>query len=77
LRNGAFAPDLATLKNANRSSAVFGCYAFPITTSGVGTTGTRRFRTTEVGVMRDDTTIAKTPNTRALINGMGVSWKLS
>jgi type IV pilus assembly protein PilA len=52
------------------SSAVFGCYGFPITTSGVGATGTRRFGITEVGVMRGDTTITTTPNTRALINGM-------
>jgi prepilin-type N-terminal cleavage/methylation domain-containing protein len=52
------------------SSAVFGCYAFPVTTSGVGATGTRRFGITEAGVMRGDTTIAAPPNTRALINGM-------
>ena len=92
--SGAFATDLAALRNVNiidstlgsgtksgytfavveqagtGSSAVFGCYAFPITTSGVGATGTRRFGITEAGVMRGDTTIATTPNTRALINGM-------
>jgi len=50
--------------------AVYGCYGFPVTTSGVGATGTRRFGLTEVGVMRVDTTIATAPNTRALINGM-------
>ena len=92
--NGAFAPDLTTLKNVNildsvlgggtksgyifavveqagsGSSAVFGCYGIPVTTSGPGATGTRRFGITEAGVMRGDTTIATTPNTRALINGM-------
>ena len=52
------------------SSAVFGCYGFPVTTSGAGATGTRRFGITEAGVMRGDTTLATTPNTRALINGM-------
>src|SRR5215203_2028565 len=33
------------------SDAVFGVYAFPITTSGVGQTGTRAFGTTEDGIM--------------------------
>ncbi len=51
-------------------SAVFGCYGIPVTTSGPGATGTRRFGITEAAVMRGDTTIATTPNTRALINGM-------
>jgi hypothetical protein len=51
------------------SSAVFGCYAFPVTTVGVGATGTRRFGIT-AGIMRGDTTIATTPNTRALIHGL-------
>ena len=51
-------------------TAVFGCYGRPVTTSGLGMTGTRRFGLTEVGIMRGDTTIATTPNTRALINGM-------
>jgi prepilin-type N-terminal cleavage/methylation domain-containing protein len=51
-------------------TAVFGCYGRPVTTSGPARTGTRRFGITEVGVMRGDTTIATTPNTRALINGM-------
>jgi len=53
------------------SSAVVGCYAIPVTTSGGGATGTRRFGLTEVGVMRGDTTITTAPNTRALISGMG------
>jgi len=52
------------------SSAVFGCYGFPVTTGGLGATGTRRYGITEAGVMRGDTTLATTPNTRALINGM-------
>jgi prepilin-type N-terminal cleavage/methylation domain-containing protein len=54
------------------ATAVFGAYGVPTTTSGVSATGTRRFGITEVGVMRGDTTVATTPNTRALINGMGV-----
>jgi type IV pilus assembly protein PilA len=52
------------------SSAVFGARAIPITTSGAGKTGTRRFGITEAGVLRGDTTIATDPNTRALINAM-------
>lgn len=51
------------------SSAVFGARAIPITTSGAGKTGTRRFGLTEAGVLRGDTTITD-PNTRALISGM-------
>jgi type IV pilus assembly protein PilA len=54
------------------STAVYGCYGFPVTTNGVGATGTRRFGLTEAGVMRGDSTIVTTPNTRALINGMSV-----
>src|SRR5213593_1596752 len=32
------------------STAVFGAYAFPVTTGGIPATGTRRFGVTEVGV---------------------------
>ena len=52
------------------ATAVFGAYGVPATTSGVSQTGTRRFGITGVGVMRGDTTIATTPNTIALIDGM-------
>jgi prepilin-type N-terminal cleavage/methylation domain-containing protein len=52
------------------ATAVFGAYAIPTTTSGVSQTGTRRFGITGVGVLRGDTTIATTPNTITLIDGM-------
>ena len=52
------------------SSALFGAYGVPAVTSGIPATGTRRFGITEVGVMRGDTTVATTPNTIALIDGM-------
>lgn len=55
------------------SSAVFGARAIPITTSGAGKTGTRRFGITETGILRGDTTITTDPNTRALINGMAAA----
>jgi len=51
------------------ASAVYGAYAFPVTTGGVSQTGTRRFGITEVGVMYGDNTLAAIPNTRALIVG--------
>lgn len=54
------------------STAVFGAYAFPITSGGVSATGTRRFGVVETGVMYGDATLAAIPNTRALISGMGV-----
>ena len=52
------------------SAAVFGVYGIPVTITFPGATGTRRFGNSEAGVMRGDTTVATTPNTRALINGM-------
>jgi len=52
------------------ATAVFGAYGFPVTTSGVSQTGTRRFGITEVGVMRGDATLTTVPNTRALITAM-------
>lgn len=51
------------------ATAVYGAYAFPVTTAGVSQTGTRRFGITEVGVMYGDNTLAAIPNTRALITG--------
>ncbi|HSE32161.1 MAG TPA: type II secretion system protein [Pyrinomonadaceae bacterium] len=53
-------------------TAVFGASCYPTTTSGVSQTGTRRFGVTQDGVMRGDTTIGTNPNTRALIDAMGV-----
>jgi type IV pilus assembly protein PilA len=52
------------------STAVFGVYAFPVTTGGVSQTGTRTFGTTEVGVMHGDTDLSAIPNTRADINAL-------
>src|SRR6184192_1412137 len=52
------------------ATAVYGAYGFPVTTSGVSQTGTRRFGITEVGVMRGDADLTAVPNTRALISGM-------
>ena len=57
-------------QSGSGSSAVFGCYASPVTTSGVGKTGTRRFGVTEAGILRGDTTVGTLPNTRAKINAM-------
>jgi type IV pilus assembly protein PilA len=54
------------------SGAVFGCYAFPVVSSGASQTGARRLGVTEIGVLRGDTNMATIPNTRALINNMAV-----
>ncbi|HSS22043.1 MAG TPA: prepilin-type N-terminal cleavage/methylation domain-containing protein [Pyrinomonadaceae bacterium] len=51
-------------------SAVFGCYGVPAITTWPAATGTRRFGLTEAGVLRGDSTIGTTPNTRTLITGM-------
>ncbi len=52
------------------STAVFGVYAYPVTTSGISQTGTRTFGTTEVGIMRGDTDLTAIPITRADITAM-------
>jgi type IV pilus assembly protein PilA len=52
------------------STAVFGVYAFPVTTGGVSQTGTRTFGTTEDGVMHGDPDLSAIPNTRALITAL-------
>ena len=54
------------------STAVFGVYAFPVTTGGVSQTGTRTFGTTEVGIIHGDTDLSAIPNTRADINALPV-----
>jgi prepilin-type N-terminal cleavage/methylation domain-containing protein len=51
-------------------AAVYGAYAYPVTTSGVAQTGTRRFGITEVGVLSGDTDLSAAPDTRALISAM-------
>ena len=52
------------------AAAVYGAYAFPITTAGVSMTGTRTFGITEVGILRGDTDLGAIPNTRADINAL-------
>ena len=54
------------------ATAVFGVYAFPVTTSGASQTGTRTFGTTEDGVMHGDPDLSAIPNTRADINALPV-----
>jgi prepilin-type N-terminal cleavage/methylation domain-containing protein len=53
-------------------TAVYGAYAFPVTTSGTSMTGTRTFGTTEAGIMRGDADLSAIPNTRADINALPV-----
>jgi type IV pilus assembly protein PilA len=91
---GAFAPDLATLRTETltdvqlgsgtksgyrfeiveqagfNADAVFGVYAYPITTSGVAQTGTRTFGTTEDGIMYGDADLTAVPNTIADIRAL-------
>lgn len=54
----------------NASTAVYGVYAFPLTTTGVAMTGTRTFGTTEDGVMHGKPDLAVVPSTRALIQAL-------
>jgi prepilin-type N-terminal cleavage/methylation domain-containing protein len=52
------------------TTAVYGVYAFPSTSSGVSQTGTRCFGTTEIGTMHGDADLTAIPNTRALISAL-------
>jgi len=52
------------------SQAVFGVYAFPTITSGVGQTGTRCFGTTHVGVMRGEPDLTNVPGSIADIDAL-------
>lgn len=54
------------------AAAVFGVYAFPITTGGVSQTGTRSFGTTHIGVMHGDTDLSAVPTTITDISGLPV-----
>jgi len=54
------------------AGAVFGVYAFPSVTTGISVTGTRRFGTTQVGIMRGETDISAIPNTIAEIGALPV-----
>jgi type IV pilus assembly protein PilA len=63
--------DFAVVEQAGTlASAVYGAYAYPSVTSGVGQTGTREFGITEVGILRGDTDISAVPATRADINAL-------
>ena len=50
--------------------AQFWAYALPITQSGVGQTGTRRFAIAEDGVLRGDTSLSTAPADRAAVGAM-------
>lgn len=52
------------------ATAVFGVYAFPTTTSGATQTGTRRFGTTEDGIMYGDSDVSAAPATIADIRAL-------
>lgn len=52
------------------ASAVYGVYAFPQITSGATQTGTRRFGTTEQGIMYGDSDLSAAPTTIAAIRGL-------
>ena len=54
----------------NASTAVYGVYAFPLTTTGIAMTGTRTFGITEDGVMHGEPDLAAVPNSRALIQAL-------
>ena len=54
------------------AEAVYGVYAFPVTTGGVTQTGTRVFATTHIGVMHVDTDLSAVPATIADISGLPV-----
>jgi type IV pilus assembly protein PilA len=50
--------------------AQYWAYALPITTSGVGKTGTRRFAISEDGVLRGDTSLTTAPADRAAVGAL-------
>jgi hypothetical protein len=54
------------------SMAVFGVYAVPDVTTGVGQTGTRVFATTHEGVMHGDTDLSDAPATLEDIDDLPV-----
>jgi type IV pilus assembly protein PilA len=65
--------DYAIVEQAGlNAAAVYGVYAFPTVTGGVSQSGTRRFCTTNSGVMHGDTDLTAVPNTIAIIDGLPV-----
>lgn len=57
-------------QNGTGATAVFGVYAFPSVTSGASQSGTRRFGTTEDGIMYGDSDVSAAPNTIADIRAL-------
>ena len=51
-------------------SEQFWAYAFPVTTTGIGSTGSRRFAIMEDGVMRGDTDMTAPPSGQAAVQAM-------
>jgi prepilin-type N-terminal cleavage/methylation domain-containing protein len=48
----------------------FWAYAFPVTQTGIGSTGSRRFAVTEDGVLRGDTNLTAPPASEAVVQAM-------
>jgi len=48
----------------------FWAYAFPVTTTGIGSTGSRRFAVTEDGVLRGDTNLTGPPASQVAAQAM-------
>jgi hypothetical protein len=48
----------------------FWAYAFPVTTTGIGSTGSRRFAITEDGVLRGDTNLTAPPASETVVQAM-------
>jgi prepilin-type N-terminal cleavage/methylation domain-containing protein len=63
--------DFAIVEQAGlNAAAVYGAYGFPTIPTGFSQTGTRAFGITEAGVLRGDTDLSATPNTRADITAL-------
>jgi type IV pilus assembly protein PilA len=63
--------DFAIVEQAGQNAdAVYGVYAFPSVTTGISQSGTRRFGTTEDGVMHGDADLSAKPTTRAAITAL-------
>lgn len=63
--------DFAIVEQAGlNATAVYGAYGFPTITAGISQTGTRAFGVTESGVLRGDTDLSATPNSRGDITAL-------
>jgi prepilin-type N-terminal cleavage/methylation domain-containing protein len=54
------------------AAAVYGVYGFPSVTTGMSQSGTRRFATTNTGIMHGDPDLTAIPNTIATIDGLPI-----